>query len=422
MPTDLQPLLNDPALHKRMSALEKPSTRRMDSYGPYPLYLSHGGIVLCHRIEGGFRLAHCNSGQSVELHGSFAHRMQMFLSGETDSIGLATLTRHYPWLAELEHAKTRTPASRILLGNGLGMLFIELTDRCNEHCIHCYAESSPECSEQLDLNEIRHVLEDAHAFGNPAVQFTGGDPLIHPDIVDAVATARDLRYKTLEIYTNGLALSDAVLKRLLPYQPNFAFSVYSHDATVHDRITQVPGSLSRTMTAIRRAQDSGLVVRIGIILMAENKGQETDTIRFLQDELLLETGQIGIDVVRSTGRGQFMQDYQPDLTGLHGFGHRPDMPNDSTPKTASSEHSIRHRGKLCVSASGNVYPCIFSRQTKLGNIHEQPLEAIMQTLEQRILHQPSQQHWQQCQQSLSCSDCQAIAYALGEEEDIYALA
>jgi len=338
----------------------------------------------------------------------------MFLSGETDSIGLATLTHHYPWLAELEHAQTRAPASRILLGNGLGMLFIELTDRCNERCIHCYAESSPECSNQLGLNEIKSILKEARTLGNPAVQFTGGDPLIHPNIVEAVATASDLGHKTLEIYTNGLALSDAVLKRLLPYKPNFAFSVYSHDATVHDRITQVPGSLSRTLSAIRRTQDSGLIVRIGIILMAENKGQEADTIRFLQDELLLEAGQIGIDIVRSTGRGQLMQDYQPDLTGLHGFGHRPDMPNDSTPKTASSECSIRHHGKLCVSAGGNVYPCIFSRRTKLGNIREQPLGAIMQTLDQRILPQPSQQRWQQCQQSLSCSDCQAIAYALGQ--------
>jgi len=357
----------------------------------------------------------------VELRGSFAHRMQCVLSGKTDGVGLAALTHHYPWLGDLDHAEAIPPVSHILLGNGLGMLFIELTDRCNERCIHCYAESAPECSNHLDLDEIKTVLEAAGALGNPTVQFTGGDPLIHPDIIEAVAAARDFGYKTLEIYTNGLALNNAMLKRLLPHRPNFAFSIYSHNATVHDGITQVSGSLDRTLVAIRRAQDANLNIRIGIILMPENKGQEADTIHFLQDKLSLKSGQIGIDIVRSTGRGQFMQDYQPDLTGLHGFGHRPDMPDDSapTPESGSPAPPYSRRGKLCVSANGDVYPCIFSRQTRLGNIRDQGLRDIIHALDQHTLPPPSQQRWQQCRQGLSCSDCQAIAYALGNilEED-----
>jgi len=399
-----------------MHALKHPPFRRSDTPGPFPLYLSNGGIVLCHSVEDGFRLVHCDTGQYVELRGSFAHRMQSVLSGNTDDVGLAALTHHYPWLGDLDPAEAIPPASHILLGDGLGMLFIELTDRCNERCIHCYAESTPECSERLTLDEIKTVLKDARRLGNPAVQLTGGDPLIHSDIVDVAATVRDLGYTTLEIYTNGLALNDAMLKRLLPYQPNFAFSIYSHDATVHDKITQVPGSLARTLAAIRRVQGAELSIRIGIILMPENKGQEADGIRFLQDKLSLESGQIGIDIVRSTGRGQFMRDYQPDLTGLHGFGHRPDMP-DSSVSTSESDtpiSSIRHRGKLCISANGCVYPCIFSRQTSLGNIRKQSLEMIMQSLDQYTLPPPSQQRWQQCRQGLSCSDCQAIAYALGQ--------
>jgi len=251
------------------------------------------------------------------------------------------------------------------------------------------------------------------SLGNPAVQFTGGDPLIHPDIVEAVAAARDLGYKTLEIYTNGLALSDCMLKRLLPHRPNFAFSIYSHDAAVHDLITQVPGSHSRTLAAICRVQDAGLAVRIGIVLMPENKGQEANIISFLQNELSLSPNQIGLDVVRSTGRGQFMRNYQPDLTGLHGFGHRPDMPEIAPVETNAPAPSSGRRGKLCVSANGNVYPCIFSRRTLLGNIRCQTLTEIMQSLDQCNLPPPSAERWKQCRQGLSCSDCQAIAYALG---------
>jgi len=399
-----------------MHALKYPPSRRSDTSGPFPLYLSNGGIVLCHPVEDGFRLVHCDTGQHVELRGSFAHRMQRALSGKTESVGLTALTHHHPWLGDLDHAGATPPASHILLGDGLGMLFIELTDRCNERCIHCYAESTPECSNRLALDEIKAVLKESHTLGNPTVQFTGGDPLIHPDIIEAVAAARDFDYKTLEIYTNGLALSDTMLKHLLPHRPNFAFSIYSHNADVHDHITQVPGSHARTLAAILRTRNAGLAVRVGIVLMPENKGQEADTIRFLQDKLSLKPGQIGIDIVRSTGRGQFMQDYQPDLTGLHGFGHRPDMPDDlaSTPESGTPAPPYSRRGKLCVSANGDVYPCIFSRQISLGNIRNQSLRNIMDMLDQHTLPPPSQQRWQQCRQGLSCSDCQAIAYALGQ--------
>jgi len=349
----------------------------------------------------------------MELRGSFALRLEQFMAGQSDKTGFGALAHQHPWLSELDLAGCVPSSSRILLGEELGMLFIEMTDRCNERCIHCYAESTPECSERLELTEIETVLKESRSLGDPAVQFTGGDPLIHPDIVDAVAAARDLDYKTLEIYTNGLSLNDAMLKRLLPHRPNFAFSIYSHDAVVHDRITQVPESLARTLAAIRRAQAAGLNVRIGIVLMPENKGQEVDIISFLQHELLLNPNQIGLDVVRSTGRGQFMWSYQPDLTGLHGFGHQPDMPESTPVKTNGPASSSGRRGKLCVSANGNLYPCIFSRQTLLGNIRCQTLTEIMQSLDQRSLPSPSEKRWKHCRQGLSCSDCQVIAYALG---------
>jgi len=391
---------------------------------PRTLYLPQGDVVLCQYldVDEGLKLTHSGTGQTAELHGSFSLYLEEFLAGETDKTNLNMLAHHHPWLGDLDNARATPSASRILLGQGLGMLFIELTDRCNERCIHCYAESAPECSNRLKLDEIKAVLKEARTLGNPTVQFTGGDPLIHPEIIEAVAAARDFDYKTLEIYTNGLALSDTMLKQLLPHRPNFAFSMYSHDATVHDQITQVPGSHSRTLAAIHRVQNVELAVRIGIVLMPENKGQEADTIRFLQDKLSLKSGQIGIDIVRSTGRGQFMQDYQPDLTGLHGFGHRPDMPDTqsesdapaSTPESGTPVPPYSRRGKLCVSANGNVYPCIFSRQIRLGNIRDRDLRDIMRALDQHTLPPPSQQRWQQCRQGLSCSDCQAIAYALGQ--------
>ncbi|RMD64415.1 MAG: radical SAM protein, partial [Planctomycetota bacterium] len=299
----------------------------------------------------------------------------------------------------------------LILGAGLGMLFIEVTDRCNERCVHCYAEAAPERMNRLSLSDIEAVLRAARKLGDPAVQFTGGDPLIHPDIVEAVALARELDFDPVEIYTNGLALNKALLQRLMPYRPRFAFSVYSHDPATHDAITRVPGSHARTIRAIRHARDAGLSVRAGIIVMRENRGHEAETVRFLRQECGLNDNRIGLDVVRSAGRGHFLRGWEPDMS-LHEEtadpGHRP-----TAGEPRERGNTPARRGKLCITAQGAVHPCIFSRHVTLGNIRLAPLDAIVHGLRARTFAAPSAARWETCKQSLSCADCQAIAWALG---------
>jgi len=362
------------------------------------------------------RFSHLHTGESIVLSGVFAERLAAHLATpETVPFpNLGPLLRRHHWLEQLQ-STTPTP-SQLLLGNGLGMLFIELTDRCNESCIHCYAESSPQRSARLSREEIRRVLEEASGLGRPVVQFTGGDPLLHPDLGFALQTAHALGLETLEVYTNGLALSETLLSTLLPHRPSFAFSVYSSEAAVHDAITQTPGSLSRTIKAMHRVRQAGLPMRVGIILMPENRDSEEATTAYLQQELGLDAADIGIDVVRSTGRGEYMHDAQASTSGRQHFRHRPDSPSEEQQSVPAQGKSITvRRGKLCISASGDVFPCIFSRRTRLGNIRNHALHDILTSLNQRTLSTPSTERWMHCRESLSCSDCQAIAYLLEDD-------
>ena len=372
--------------------------------------------MLSEQLAGQVRLTHLHSGEIITLNGVFAGRFLRHLDAPATEPfpNLGPLARQHAWLKQLQSAAPA--ASELLLGSGLGVLFIELTDRCNESCIHCYAESSPQRSARLSREEIRRVLEEARTLGKPAVQFTGGDPLLHPELCFAVQTARTLGYETVEIYTNGLALNKELLSQLQPQQPSFAFSVYSHDAAMHDAITQTPGSLTRTLKAMRRVQQAGLPLRVGIILMAENRGTEDATISFLQRELGLDATQMGIDVVRATGRGEYMRDYRPDTSRLQQFRHRADAPPVEKSTTETTGGTIpKRRGKLCVSSSGEVFPCIFSRRATLGNIRNQSLGGIFASLDKHPLSTPSSERWQQCREALSCSDCQAIAYLLQDD-------
>jgi len=265
-----------------------------------------------------------------------------------------------PQLARLVHeleAAEPEPLNRrtLLRGTGYHTLFVELTAQCNERCVHCYADAGPERTEALPWSVVEAVLEDAARLGYERVQLTGGDPLIAATLVRAVARARALGIPQIELYTNGLALTDALLAVLRPSAPHFAFSLYAASPDVHDAITRVPGSHARTLRAIRACLAEGLSVRVGATLLAHTLS-EREPLR----ELLIATGvapsQIGFVTSHEVGRGSFVE------------GH-----NDAGQHAAGALGA----GKAAVLADGSVVPCIFARSSVLGNVHREALFDVL---------------------------------------------
>jgi radical SAM protein with 4Fe4S-binding SPASM domain len=70
-------------------------------------------------------------------------------------------------------------------------------------------------------------------------------------------------------------------------------------------------------------------------------------------------------------------------------------------------------GKACVSANGDVFPCIFARFAKLGNVHHRPLSDILQTPDTVVGAEMSvPERWQYCAERLSCPDCRFLVFGL----------
>ena len=367
----------------------------MSDYQLSPLYLPDGATLLV-EPEGDVDYRLHGFENEALLSGAYASALASLINGsaaEADLKRLELLEKN-KWLNGLSHASTMPSISpeEMLTGIKLGMLFVEITDKCNEKCIHCYADSSPERDDFLPLDKIKSVLIQATEFGEPYLQFTGGDPLIHPHLIEAVEYATNLPFKGIEIYTNGLLLNDKMLQRLIPFQPNLSFSIYADNATTHDEITRVPGSWKRTLDAMKRAQKAGLKIRAGIALMENNIDHADKMVPFLQREFGLTADQIRFDAVNQVGRGK-------NLEMLQGI----------TPSHKPSSGPNR-KGKLCIAANGDVYPCVFARHFKLGNISNGTLKEIFSTMSYSREIELNSKRWNSCREQLSCGDCRIIAY------------
>jgi len=399
---------------------------------PHYIFLAEGQFVRC--ISDGdartVRLIHAFDEQKqLLLNGNFADALTTLLqtSNSGASAVLHMLEKQHDWLAGLSQASlTPKDFQQMVLGDELGLLFLEITDQCNEQCIHCYASSSPACSDFLSLNEIKQVLEQARSLGTPFVQLTGGDPLIHRDLVEVVAYAHGLDFEGVEIYTNGLLLNEKLLEQLLPYQPKLAFSLYSPDEAVHDGITQVKGSWKKTVAAMHRAQDMAFQVRIGMAVMQQNAGHEQAMLDFVQETFFLDKSHVRFDPVHETGRGASLSTKDISLMPSQN-SHMPEsskksrhhqvVQTDKVESDFAAQH-IGRRGKLAVCANGDVSPCIFNREHVLGNIRQQTFQEMLAVKNKGLGNKnPSIERWNNCQHQLSCGDCQMVAYTLGAQDE-----
>ncbi len=346
------------------------------------LLLPDGRLIELSVREGEIVLA-AQEGE-LRLVGAFAEALRAWLAQGKPSPLLGVLERRYPWLAGLSRAKAFGRGhARAALCRPLAMLFVELTERCQERCVHCYAESLPERTRMLPQAWARKALDEAAALGARWVQFTGGDPLLHPELPALVRHARALGLG-VEIFTNGLALREGLLARLAPLGVRFCFSVYALRAEVHDAITRVPGSLGRTLAAIARARAAGAEVRAAIVVMKDNEAWLAETMAGLVREHGLAPEHVRVDFVRPVGRGRAVQ-APSQVRVLH-------LP----------VHATTDGGKLCLAVDGSLYPCVFARWLRLGFLHE-GIASVLQRAAAEQVGTPAR---------LSCPDCRALARAL----------
>jgi len=151
---------------------------------------------------------------------------------------------------KINHAYTKR--ARVFVGTG-----------CNARCRFCYYYLTG-LKDFWSKDVILHEIDIAKEAGMDAIDFSGGEPTIHPDFFELVEYAKSKGFKVICTLTNGLKMADEkFVKKMVDTGINdVLFSVHGHNPEEHDYITQIPGSFKRIIQSIKNFREYNIPFRI----------------------------------------------------------------------------------------------------------------------------------------------------------------
>lgn len=301
----------------------------------------------------------------------------------------------------------------------LDFLWLELTSACNSKCLHCYAECEPSSPPPVQVPHQRwlSLIDEAKQAGATVIQLIGGEPLLYPAWRELVIKAHQLNYECIEIFTNGTLVNDDCIDFFKKYNVSIATTIYADNEQTHDKITLQPNSFNKTMITIEKLMNAEIPLRVASIIMKHNE-HEVENIMKLYAKWGMNDAIP--DVIRPTGRGD-----DSLLQPVH-YHKPPIKPPFYTDEYSFFDAHHQHgclAGKIAVTATGDVIPCIFARTQLCGNVLESSLEEILSGQSLIQCWQTTKDSINQCRDCeyrYACPDCRPLAQSKDYKKDWYA--
>jgi radical SAM protein with 4Fe4S-binding SPASM domain len=299
---------------------------------------------------------------------------------------------------------------------------LDLTYRCNEQCVHCYLDH--EDHGEMTTVEIKRLLKEMAEAGVFILTLSGGEIFMRKDFFEILECARALTF-CIKLKTNAVLIREAQAARLRDLAvESIQVSIYSHRPEVHDAITKVPGSLQRSISAIRFLKSQGLKVIIANVLMTENM-RDYQGVRALATELGTEctldpTVTPMMDGDRSTvdlnaGESALRALFRDETL----VGNADEFCAIPTPPSEDSMESLpcsAGHTACYVSPYGEFYPCV-QFPLSCGNVRQQPFIDIWRNSEQlkevRSIRLRDLSSCSQCSHGSTCTRCPGLAFMEG---------
>jgi len=187
----------------------------------------------------------------------------------------------------------------------------EMTTACNLKCIHCHTSGGERAADELKTDEAKNMLTELSQVRQfRMMAFTGGEPLMRPDIYELLDFARALGF-TNTLATNATMIDDATARELKRRGVVIAaVSLDGYTAALHDKLRGTPGAFEAAVGGMRALNRAGILLHINITAMEYNLKEMVCLMNLVEE---LRAGILLLYQLVPVGRARAIDDAVLDL-------------------------------------------------------------------------------------------------------------
>ena len=285
-----------------------------------------------------------------------------------------------------------------------------MTRRCNLKCIHCYSSSTDiDYPNELSTQEGKKLIDDLAQLGSPVILFSGGEPLLRPDLLELAQYAVDRKMRAV-LSTNGTLITKEIAAKLQKIGLSYVGVSLDGLEKTHDRFRGKKGAFAQAIQGIRNCRQAGIKVGIRFTVNKHNlpdvaamfdllRSEKIERLCFYhlvytgrgsklrQEDLTHQETRKLLDLIMSQTKKMFAEGLQPEILTVDNHADGPYLylkVKEENPARAKevlellemNEGNSSGHGIGCISWDGEVYADQFWRNQPLGNIRQKPFSKI----------------------------------------------
>lgn len=273
-------------------------------------------------------------------------------------------------------------------------LYVELTNRCNLKCKHCYNDSNNGKCVDLPVEAVKNMLIYTKKCGLESVALSGGEALLYPNINEILQFCKDIELDVF-LLTNGTYFDDErYTKILFEFLPEIQVSLDGPDAGSNDKIRGA-GSFEHAISFIKYLKKSKYPKRVTVntVLTEHTLSNYGDMVRLCNE---LDVDELTYSFITMAGRAkqnnlQINGDYFYSVVKDINTNIKPNKQNNCQgvginhicSLTSVNDGVIKLQPK--VTCSGDVFPCQMHHKPEyiIGNVNNSTLVEVLNGKEAR---------------------------------------
>lgn len=263
---------------------------------------------------------------------------------------------------------------------------IEIIRKCPNRCVHCSSFSSEDCTEIIPFETFKEVVDGVKSLGLKTICFSGGEPFLHPDIIEMVQYVYRNGLQCY-IYSSGIymdsmknrsSIPDKIIESIQGKVTKIIFNIEAIDEFTYNTIMGTQGCMAYLKQSIESATKKGIVVEGHFVPMKYNKNQLEGVIDYCE-----KLGVNKVSFLRLVMHGRALRNREKlvlsdeemkkvneELMKL--YKSKSSYIRIGVPLLGETKevHCEAANGKLNIRYDGSVYPCEVFKNDRISKLDE----------------------------------------------------